>query len=1016
MSIWPFATWRLRCFWCARTCVSLTLFLSAAPGFASTPSETLGHYQQTVFDQSQGAPGGIGYLAQTSDGFLWLNGDKGLMRFDGVHFLPFKPLPGERLAGDEIGALFPAQGGGLWMAYENGAPILLKNGHLVYFGKGQGYVGNLGTFFADHQGTVWAITHTAIMYFKQGAWHVVHRAPSAADSFYGGAFDARDNLWVTEKHHGLLVKRAGSTDFTELLDWGDDGALVTVGPSGRIYLQTQEHGCQIYRDQGTTLVEVTAPIPGWMISVLETGSGGLWLTTLKGSAYYSSPAALALAEKGHATPKLVSVPGTGEFPWPLLEDRDGNVWLGRSVALDRFSPAAFNTLALPLNAHEISPSVDRSGGIWLGSENFPVAHLAAGESSWEGTQVSSFTLATYTDPFDDTVWGANPMGVWQLSPGMPRLVAPFAKAMKAGAVFSVLRDHRGTLFISTYDWHTGIFEWDGKSWSNALGRPEIIKMMAVDSRNHLWLSSRKSNHLTELSNGVEQSWDERQNLHVGMVRSIFAADNQLWVGGDDGVQFFDGKRFTSLLALDPGAFQTVTGLVMDRFGSLWLQNLDGVLRIPAAEIRKALAQPNYHVSYQSFGSSDGTPGAPDVNRTLPSLRLGSDGRIWAHSTAGLAWIDPAQWLKSVALPPLVVESVFSSKDTFSASAGAITLAHRQDSFRISYTIPALTHSERVRFSYRLAGFSDWTYAGTRREAVFTNVPPGHFRFEVRAFSGYGVASVTSAPLTLIRLPAWYQTWWLRTLVLLLLLLLLWLAFALRMRGLHRRRQIRVDERERIARDLHDTLLQDVQGIQLRLQTWAADKSIEPRRRDEMSAVAINARDMLIDGRDRIIALRAADAKQGDLGTELRAIGEDYASLYAPQFVHMVQGDPRLLVPDVAAEVLDIVREALRNAFVHSTACRVGLTIEWQRVALVLRVCDDGCGIDETVMREGGRPGHWGLRGMRERAAKIGAKLVLTARPDGGTEMLLAVPAGLVYAGAHSRLWHRIRNGWQHRAE
>lgn len=1010
---------RIREFWrgaCISVCAASGLLLATCPSRASPPSETLGHYQQTVFDQAEGAPGGIGFLTQTSDGFLWLNGDKGLVRFDGLHFISFKPLPGEQLSGNEIGALFPAQGGGLWIAYEKGAPILLKHGHLFYFGTAQGYAGTLGTFFADHQGTVWSRTHAAIMYFKQGAWHVVYRAPSVVDFLTGGALDARDNLWVAEKNHGLLVKRAGSTEITKVLDWGDGDALVTIGHSGRIYLQTQEHGCHIYREQGTTLVEVTAPIPGFVISVLETRSGGLWLTTEKGDAYYSSPAALTLAEKDHTTPKLVSVPDTKGFPWPLLEDHDGNVWLGRSMALDRFSPADFNTVSLPLNAHEISPAVDRSGGVWLGSEGLPVAHLAAGASHWKDIPVPSFTLATYADPSDDTVWGANPMGVWQLSPGVPHLAAPFSKAMAPGAVFSVLRDQRGTLFISTYDWGTGVFAWDGKHWSNALGKPAIIKMMTVDSRNHLWLSSRESNHLTELSHGVEHTWDEHQNLHVGMVRSIFPDGNGLWVGGDDGIQFFDGKRFISLLAHDPDAFQSVTGLVKDQFGNLWMQNLDGVLRIPATEVRKALAQPDYYVNYQSFIRTDGAPGTPDVNRTLPSLRLGADGRIWAHSVKGLAWIDPARKLKNVVMPPPVVESVSSNHDTFSASADAIRLTPQQDSFRIAYTLPALSRPERVQFSYRLAGFSEWTDAGTRREAVFTNVPPGHFHFEVRASGGYGVASVTSAPLTLIRLPAWYQTWWLRTLAVGLLILLVWLAFVFRLRYERRlvaarvadRVEARYAERERIARELHDTLLSGFQGLLMHVQAWVGDKDLSAAGRSKMDRVIDQTRDLLIQGRDRILELRSNSDEPRQVASELREFCTRLAITY-PSRIEVIDTVPEIILPHaLAGEVLAIAQEAISNAAIHANASLIEVEFKRAKSAFQLIVRDDGCGIAAETARNGGRDGHWGMIGMRERAQRIGAQFSIASDRVGGTQVVLIVPTAS--SDRRKRLFWRRRDG------
>jgi signal transduction histidine kinase len=538
-----------------------------------------------------------------------------------------------------------------------------------------------------------------------------------------------------------------------------------------------------------------------------------------------------------------------------------------------------------------------------------------------------------------------------------------------------------------------------------LKKPATVKVMAVGRQNHLWLGGLGRNRLVELSGGVEREWSGADHLRVGVVRSILPDGDMLWVGGDDGIQFFDGKQFRSLLAKDPEAFQTVTGLVRDRAGNLWVQTLDGVMRIPASDVAMALAHPDQQVSYRLFDTADGVPGAPDADRMLPSLRRSSDGRIWTNTITGLAWIDPAHLPASTRLPAVVMETVSSDKTTYRVGNESIRLSPEQSAFRIAYTTPALTHPERVQFSYRLQGFSDWQDVDTRREAVFTNVPAGHYVFQVRAVRAGDAASAVTASLTLTRAPAYYETWWFRALGLLLLAILLWIAYVLRLQALRRQMHIRVDERERIARDLHDTLLQGVQGLQLRLQTWAASPKLEPAHRQEMADVAIRARDMLIDGRDRIIALRRVDASP-DLAGDLRAIALDYTTLYRAGFVLTEEGAPRPLVPEVAQEILDIAREGLRNAFVHANASAVELCMQWRRDGLHVLVRDDGDGIDEAVLRDGGRAGHWGLQGMRERAERIGAKLVLRRGDEGGTELSLVVPARAAYASA--RLWRRLR--------
>jgi signal transduction histidine kinase len=207
------------------------------------------------------------------------------------------------------------------------------------------------------------------------------------------------------------------------------------------------------------------------------------------------------------------------------------------------------------------------------------------------------------------------------------------------------------------------------------------------------------------------------------------------------------------------------------------------------------------------------------------------------------------------------------------------------------------------------------------------------------------------------------------------------------------------------------LLQGVQGLQLRLQTWAASPTLGPAHRQEVADVAIRARDMLIDGRDRIIALRRVDASP-DLAGDLRAIALDYTTLYRTGFALNEEGVSRPLFPEAAQEILDITREGLRNAFVHANAESVELRMHWRRDGLHVLVRDDGAGIDESVLRDGGRAGHWGLRGMHERANRIGARLLLRRGDESGTELSLVVPAHAAYADASSRLWRRFGRLWK----
>ncbi|WP_426687942.1 sensor histidine kinase [Rhodanobacter ginsengiterrae] len=236
---------------------------------------------------------------------------------------------------------------------------------------------------------------------------------------------------------------------------------------------------------------------------------------------------------------------------------------------------------------------------------------------------------------------------------------------------------------------------------------------------------------------------------------------------------------------------------------------------------------------------------------------------------------------------------------------------------------------------------------------------------------------------------------------------LWVAYLVHLHRASVHERIRAAERARIARDLHDTLLQGIQGLQLRLQTWAADESFELRQRQEMREAAERMHVMLIDGRDRIVGLRRPDTETSFVAS-LRAIGEDYALLHPARFTVNEEGEPFTLRPGIAAEAIDIIREGLRNAFEHAAASNIELTIRWSRDGLFLYVRDNGCGVSHRVLRAGRRPGHWGLVGMRERAAHIGATMNLRSVKNAGTCLSLHLTYGCMPRHAHLQRWHPLR--------
>jgi signal transduction histidine kinase len=375
--------------------------------------------------------------------------------------------------------------------------------------------------------------------------------------------------------------------------------------------------------------------------------------------------------------------------------------------------------------------------------------------------------------------------------------------------------------------------------------------------------------------------------------------------------------------------------------------------------------------------------------------------MWFAFSGGLGYIDPARIVHNSVPPPVTIMAINASGREYSPYSNELRLPVGTTQLRIGYTANSLSVPQRVRFRYRLEGLDrGWQDVGDRREAIYTNVAPGTYRFRVIAANNDGVWNNTGATRTFTILPAFYQTGWFYALCLLAGAALLFLLFWLRVRqvtaAVRARLEQRIVERERIARDLHDTLLQGLQGLILRFQAVGARIPSHERAREMMEHALTRADEVLIESRDRVKDLRSSSQMQSDLSSLLSAAGQQLAQEHPAAFSVAVEGDARSLHPILKEEALMIGREALSNAFRHAAARRVELEIAFGSIELRLRVRDDGRGLDSEVLESGGRPGHWGLRGMHERAKEIRAQLDVWSRPGLGTEVQLRIPASIAY--------------------
>ena len=576
------------------------------------------------------------------------------------------------------------------------------------------------------------------------------------------------------------------------------------------------------------------------------------------------------------------------------------------------------------------------------------------------------------------------------------------------SVFSVYRSHDGSVWAGTLS--GGVSKFEDQRFTNyttANGLASDTVSSILETRNgEMWFATSRG--LSSLSNGQWRTYSTGDGLPSESVNCLFEdSSGALWIGTSNGLAVSSANRFQVPSAW-PGALRDpVLGLAEDKRGWLWIATSNHVLQARRDKLAKGTLGAS---DVRAYGAADGLLSSEGINRSR-SVVADSDGRIWFSLGRGISVVDPSHMPDSSAPSIAHVEAVLAD-DLLISATGPVRVPPSPKRIAFAYTALSLASPERIRFRYIVDGFDrKWSAPVATREAVYTNLPPGSYRFRVIASNSSGVWNEAGASLEFSVLPAFYETNWFRALCGAAFLLLLWGIYRLRVRQLQHQFAIgleaRVNERTRIARELHDTLLQSLQGLMLHFQTGIdllPGRPVEARKTLE---IAVDRADQAInEGRDAVQGLRTSAVEANDLVSAVRILGEELGAADTNQnsvvFEVKVEGVPRNLHPILRDEGYQIAAEALRNAFRHAHAQRIEVEILYGERWLRLRVRDDGKGIDPKFLGGHGRAKHYGLHGMRERAKLVGGKLAVWSKLDSGTEVDLSIPASTAYATSYRR--------------
>jgi len=579
------------------------------------------------------------------------------------------------------------------------------------------------------------------------------------------------------------------------------------------------------------------------------------------------------------------------------------------------------------------------------------------------------------------------------------MIVVSAAADSSGGVWIAIGG-RGEFYVKGGEWRFVPVLKDHPDWA--------ANAAAVDNEGRLWLANDA--HLAAYKDEVSQVYDDAKGPGIGPIKTIRELANSVLIGGELGLSVYHGGEFHRIEPADGSSFGRVISIVPTPADGVWLEATPGIVHIAADEVATAVEHPGYRVRCDILDSVTDLPDPLQGGFAQNEALRAKDGSLWFATVQGFAQVNPRLRHNPLA-PPVAIRSMVADDRTYSTFSPARLPALTRN-IRFDYTALSLSIPERVRFRYKLDGLdSKWREAGSIRQAVYDNLGPGKYTFRVIACNNDGVWNITGATIAFTILPAWYQENWFRAVCALLTLLVLWITYHLRLRQMRRALTARFDERlaerTRMARELHDTFLQTIQGSKFVVDDGLEEPLDLEKMHRALGQVSGWLEQAIAEGRAALNSLRSSTTLKNDLGPALRRAAE---SGFVPGGMTVsvsVIGDARELHPIVRDELYRIGNEAIQNAKAHSHGSRLSIDLAYDH-DLVLHVRDNGVGIDPGHIMSG-REGHHGLQGMRERAARIRGRLTILSSAESGTDISVIVPGSVSFLHPDSSIFSGLRS-------
>jgi signal transduction histidine kinase/ligand-binding sensor domain-containing protein len=1034
--------------------VVLLIAAQVSNGKAEDRKTPLKELEHTAWTSRQGAPRNITAFVEGRDGTLWMGSDVGLFNFDGSHFSQFfARSPGPQLPQSSIQALCISTYGTLWIGFASGEVVSIHGNGINTFDQRSGLPGTvISQIIEGEDNSLWAIAGNRLMHLRSGQWDgALGRASFGSDPVHHILRDDQGVIWAATGtsvwflppgfHQFQKTSEAGGS--VESLVEAKDNSLwmLTMGSNAQFteIRQLNVPGHPVENPRRSWPIDTTFKNPsnsGRFIgtsreiklfqrnanaehpSLLSSSDGSLWYSMSEGVSRVGNLETSAkdvswlschmehciVAGKSNTIEERFrekdGLSGTSVH-W-MLQDRFGDVWTATPDGIDRFVDPKLRRSAVPSLTGKNMLSVGRNGQMWFGgTTSMPLSSVQNGIAKEYGPKRIFFNL--FCDA-EGAVWFSDIEGFWRYRSGaaerMPLPAGIFPEELGQIAGLS-----QKSLFVVIHG--KGLWHFNGRRWAQLetekapQGNPLSLYESLGDD---LWVGYADGS-ISELDLLTGARRNSHPALSIGRIAAFSRRGPDLLVGGQSGLGECRLSHCFPLLLREQMASHNITGMVTAKNGDLWLNTPRGIVLIDAGELNSAIANPQYRMQFRTVSSDGASVHLSEAQ--FPTAAMDTSGTLWFSTESAVLYVDP-ETLSFNSAPPVLARLSATVDGQPLLSGGRIR--NGMHTIRLAYLGSYLPAPEQIRYRYKLEGLDrDWHEAGTDTVATYTNLHPGRYLFHVMVSTGEGVSTVSGKTIEFIIVSALYQRAWFLLLCGVILILVAWTFIVIRTRRLAAviklREEHRTEERVRIARDLHDTLLQGIQGLMLRFHVAALAVPEDSPARSKLESALVTADRIMLEGRDRVNRLRSDMLINISFPDAFQTVGAELNAQETVYFRVESIGDSIDVCPAVFEELFCIGREAITNAFRHSRAKEIHVAVEFTPAFLRIECRDNGIGINPSQSTVG----HWGLVGIRERAEKISAVLDISSVEGQGTRISVTVCATAAYGKAFV-LRHLVSSG------